>query len=201
MRADATLRPLKRSRTSVILTGEELTEGHSARARSLVVEVEPGSVDFARLTKLQRDARSGLFAAAFSAYVQNLAPRLDEVLRDLPATVARYRDDASQPGLHPRVAGAIELVLRSRLLLELRSVIGALDDQEAIDLAERSWGALHQVAGSQIRHHASADPVPRFFELLCLPSLAEKPTWHRLRAARPSGGQEGGAGGRAVATR
>jgi hypothetical protein len=78
LRPDGTLRPAKPPRGTILSTGEDVPRGHSLRARLLVVEVEPGDVNFGQLSECQRDAASGLYAAAMSAYIAWLAPQFDE---------------------------------------------------------------------------------------------------------------------------
>ena len=107
MRADASLRRQKQPRCTIIITGEDLPETHSIRARALILEIDQGMVDFARLGHLQRVAADGLFAMALAGYLQWLAPKLNRVREEMPSTVARYSDDAAQPGQHPRTPEAI----------------------------------------------------------------------------------------------
>ena len=58
--------------------------GQSLRARLLVVEVTPGDIDTAVLSRIQRDAGDGVLATAMAGYVQWLAPRIDDLRRTLP---------------------------------------------------------------------------------------------------------------------
>ena len=59
MRSDSTLRPVKPPRGLIISTGEDVPHGQSIRARMLVVEIEPETINVAALTCCQQDARFG----------------------------------------------------------------------------------------------------------------------------------------------
>ena len=69
MRPDGSLRPVKPPRGLILSTGEDIPSGWSLRARMLIIEVAAGDVDRDVLTRCQRDAAAGRYAAAMSAYL------------------------------------------------------------------------------------------------------------------------------------
>src|SRR5262249_23148246 len=98
MRADGTLRPVRRPRGTIVSTGEESPRGASLRSRILITEIEQSDIDLTSLTNCQNDAASGLYSASMAAYIQFLAPRYDAVRRSLPSEIARYRSEAIAGG-------------------------------------------------------------------------------------------------------
>src|SRR5262249_23157262 len=80
---DGKLRPERRPRGLVLSTGEEIPNGKSLRARVLLQEVVEGDIQVASLTKCQRDAAEGLYAAAMAGYLRWLAGRYGEVRASL----------------------------------------------------------------------------------------------------------------------
>ena len=107
---------------------------------------------------------------------------------EMPSTVARYGDDAAEPGQHPRTPEAIaHLAFGLEQFLQFAQDAGALDEQEAVDLWDQLWAALHPVANVQCRHLAGASPILRFFQLLASRSLAARRTSPpRMEARLPS---------------
>jgi hypothetical protein len=69
MRADGTLRPDKPPRSLVLSTGEDIPRGHSIKARMLILELEPGALNWKRLTEAQRLAGGGVYAAAMAGFI------------------------------------------------------------------------------------------------------------------------------------
>jgi hypothetical protein len=56
MQADGTLRPVKPPRGLVLSTGEDTPRGQSLRSRLFVLEVDPSTVNWERVTACQLDA-------------------------------------------------------------------------------------------------------------------------------------------------
>lgn len=73
MTATATLRADKPPRGLVLSTGEDVPRGQSARARALILDVGPGTVRWDKMTRCQREAADGEYAAALSGFVRWLA--------------------------------------------------------------------------------------------------------------------------------
>ncbi len=160
---ESSLRPDRPPRGSLLITGEDLHPEHSVVARTLVLELRRGELDYKAVSELQRAARQGVLASAFTGWLLWLAGRLDEVrdrliqhrneLRALyPSTHGRTTDAASR--LH-----SVWKVAREYLAHSLRE-----DELEALE-AEVST-ALAQVAQAQADYQRDADPTERFIPLL-----------------------------------
>jgi len=163
MRADGGLRPDRPPRGSLLVTGEDLPPGHSVRARTLVLELRRGELNYTVVTELQRTAREGVLASAFTGWLLWLAGRLDEVRE----RVIQHRNElrALYPSAHGRTTDAVARlhtvwkVAREYLAHSLRE-----DELEGLE-AEVST-ALAQVAQAQADYLRDADPAERFLPLL-----------------------------------
>jgi hypothetical protein len=102
MRPDATLKPDKPPRASIVSTGEDVPRGQSLRARIAVMELGPGQLDWQALTACQHDASEGLYAAAMAGYVRWLAHRYEAVRSGINEERMALRTTASAGTQHRR---------------------------------------------------------------------------------------------------
>ena len=166
MRPDATLRPERPPRGTILSTGEDIPRGQSLRARLLVLEVEPGAVNWARLSQCQADAADGLYAQALAAFVQWLAPHYSQVRARLHNSVAQERDRLRLAG-HPRTAEiAANLLVGLGVFLNFAQQVGAIDADQRRALRDRCRAGILAAASAQTAHQAANDPVRRFLDLL-----------------------------------
>ena len=167
MRANSTLRPTKFPRGLILSTGEDIPQGHSIRARTLIIEVAEGDIDWDQLTICQRYAAEAIYARAMAGYLQWLASRHDEVRKTLTADIAELRRRAATDGQHKRTPEIVaDLAVGFRSFARFANEIGAITDGEAADLGEHVWKVLLAVGADQNAHHDAVDPVRRFFVLL-----------------------------------
>lgn len=167
MRADGSLRPVKPPRGLILSTGEDVPKGQSIRARTLVLELERGAVDWARLTLCQRDAAAGLYAAALSGFVRWLAPTYARTLAELPARIAERRAALLTEAPHrrtPEIAANLELGLLA--FLSFAEAKGALTRSEAVSRWQSCRAAILGAAEDQAQHQETGDPAGQFLELL-----------------------------------
>ncbi|MCL6644811.1 MAG: DUF927 domain-containing protein, partial [Dehalococcoidia bacterium] len=164
---DARLRPGRPPRCLVLSTGEDIPPGHSLRARTWVVEVEPGDVDLDRLTELQRKAADGVFAAAMAGYLAWLAPQLD-VRRVAARAHTEERRAELAAGRHGRIAAAqaaLEVALGT--FLEFAVAAGAIAAPEGGALMAQAVEALGgEGAAIQVAAQRESDPARRFLALI-----------------------------------
>jgi len=167
MRADASLKPSKPPRGLILSTGEDIPKGQSLRARILVDELGPTEMDWTKLSVCQGDAANGVFAQVLAAFVRWLAPRYDEVRRNLRAEVAKLREKALASASHKRTPDILaNLGFGLRLFFDFAVEVEALTKAEAEDTWQSCWKALGEAATAQAGHQAASDPVRRFLELL-----------------------------------
>lgn len=164
MKSDGTLRPSKPPRGLILSTGEDVPRGQSLRARTLVVEVGPKSVDFTKLTQAQKDAREGLYARCMAGYIKYLAARQP---LDHKSEIVKLRDEIARADSHRRTPDIIANVAYGvRHFLDYAQSVDAITDGEGRVLWERCWSALLELGDAQAAHQAASDPVRRFLDLI-----------------------------------
>lgn len=167
MQADTRLRPMKRPRGLIVSTGEEVPQGQSLRARLLILEHAPNTLDWQGLTTCQQDAASGRYAEALAGFVQWLAPQYEAIQERLRAEVRSLRDEATRSTLHKRTPEIVgNLALGMRYFLDYAVDAGAVTIVEREQLWTYTWDTLGQVAVAQARYQAESEPTRRFLELL-----------------------------------
>jgi hypothetical protein len=167
MTAERGLPPAHPSRCLPLATGEELPKNFSGRARILVVEVAPGSIDLDQLTKLQADAESGRLAEAMSAFLAWIAGQLDAVRRRLKVGSDSFRKVLLSNGWHGRTTQTIaELMVMAEIFGDFLVTAGAIPDAARQALVEELQAALRAVGAAQTRVQRDADPVDQFVSLL-----------------------------------
>ena len=168
MRADATLKPTLHPRGLTVGTGEDLPAGKSLRARLMVVEFAPDTLDWDQITRLQRIAQEGVFAEALAGFIQWLAPGYGTFLgNELLARIAEQRERAVDSRHHRRTPELIaSLHAGLYALLDFATDIDAISPFDADTLNAEGWAALGDAAARQLPHQASADVPTRFLSLL-----------------------------------
>ena len=161
----ATLRPSRPPRGLVLSSGEDLPAGHSIRARVLILETEPNSIDWAQVTRLQAQAQAGQLAASMAGYVRWLAPKMGTMPAVLGERLASLR--GAFQATHKRTTDqAVQLFAGGDHFLRFAQDAGAITAAEAEALQGRFRAALGAVAEAQAEAQAASDPVRRFLEVL-----------------------------------
>lgn len=167
MRSDGTLRAAKPPRGLILSTGEDVPRGHSIRARTIVMEVGPIDVNWSVLSKCQKEAAEGVYAAVFAAYIRWLAPQHEEVKARLASEIQQLRQEATAYSEHRRTPDNVaNLALGLRYFLRFAEEAGAISQEQTDVLWAESWKALLTTAQAQSAHHAANEPARRFLELL-----------------------------------
>ena len=162
---DGTPKPQRRPRAMVASSGEHLPPGQSVQARLFILPVEPDSVDRVRLKACQGE--TDLYPHALSAYLLDIAPHYDDLVRSLPNEVIELRTKAQDSELHSRLPEAIAvLFLGCRMGIEAAKRFGALTSSQAASLEAEAWAVLVEVAKEQGRVVQEENPVNRFFTIL-----------------------------------
>lgn len=167
MRADGSLRPPKPPRGLVLSTGEDIPKGQSLRARIIILEISNGDIAANRLTRCQKDARSGLYTAALAGFVRSLAGRYEQVSQRLRADVEALRQEASGGDAHCRTPEIVaNLAVGLRYWITFAQEAGVVTEAEGEQLWRRGWAALIQAGAKQGDHQGANEPAGRFVELL-----------------------------------
>ena len=167
MRSDATLRPAKPPRGLILSTGEDIPKGQSLRARTFILEMAPGDMDWKKLTVCQRFASQGIFAEAMAGFIHWLAPQYEKVCEERQKLFPDFREMATQSQQHRRTPEIIaDLALGMHYFLCYAQETGAITFDENREFWGRCWSALGQAARAQDSHMTACEPVQRFLELI-----------------------------------
>jgi len=161
--------PAPYNRSMTIATGEDLPKGQSLLGRLLVLELARNDVDNNQLTLCQQSAAAGQFAGVMSAYIQWLAPRMDQLKQDFPKFVQQYRDKAMQDGLatsHPRAPELFaNMVAGAETFIDFLQDAGISSERANVLTADIETG-LKQAFSEQGAYQSEQDEVQRFINLL-----------------------------------
>jgi hypothetical protein len=86
---------------------ERRYQGHSIRARLLIVEAATGDVDLALLNECQRYGDDGLLAASMGAFLLWIAGRHDELQQRLRTRSREIRGQGRGRAIHARLPAAL----------------------------------------------------------------------------------------------
>ncbi len=160
------------NRSMTIATGEDIPPGQSAQARMLILELSPGDVDLKSndrlINKLQKARKQGEFTGLMSAYLQYLAPRMDQLKKDFPSLVEEYREYASRNKIATSHSRAPELYGNLYAALDifsgfLQTIEGLENPNRLMDIADHQ---LMQVFSEQGAYQIEQDETERFLNLL-----------------------------------
>lgn len=158
------------NRSMMLITAEDLPRGQSLLGRLLVVEIGRDDVNNATLSKLQHTANSGALSGLMAAYLQWLAPRMDQQKKDLLTIVEQLRNGAIRDGLassHPRAPEIFaNLVAGLEPFLMFLEEIGAIDGEKSNGLLIEAERNLQQAFREQAAYQSEQDEVERFLQLL-----------------------------------
>jgi len=167
MTTDANLRVSKAPRGVTLATGEDVPDGHSVRARMLLLEMTRDSIASDGLTAAQDVAAAGLLAQAMAGFVAWLAGRHDAVGAEARKLGNEYRDAAASNDGHRRTAEIVaQLTLGWEFFARYAVEVGVVSQDEADKRLQLVRKTLREAATAQIAHHAAAEPATQFLELL-----------------------------------
>ncbi len=158
------------NRSMMLVTAEDLPRGQSLLGRLLVLELSREDVYNPTLSKLQHTANSGALSGLMSAYLQWLAPRMDQHKKDFPTIVEQLRNGAVRDGIassHPRAPEIFaNLVAGLEPFLMFLEEIGAIDGEKSNGLLIEVEQHLQQAFSEQAAYQSEQDEVERFLQLL-----------------------------------
>lgn len=167
-------RPGRHPRALLLSTGEEVPDGHSARARMLIIQVEPGSINATALSDCQCDAISGKYAETTSAFIAWLAGQYGEVTSNLESSREQWRREQSGSS-HRRVDDTShDLQFGFDTFLWFARDLGAITDGQLEELSDTCRKAILEATQAHQLQIEAADPVEYFLELLAALLAAKK---------------------------
>jgi hypothetical protein len=167
MSMDGKIRQGRKPRGVILSTGEEIPRGESIRARVLIVEVEPGSIESEALTKCQKDAASGAYAQAMAGFIKWFAGKYETVQSNIRSEIDTLRAEAAFKAKHKRTPEIVaNLGLGLKYLFQFAAEIGAFEAGEQADLWDMAWEGLCDSANAQAAHQNAEDPVLMYIDFL-----------------------------------
>ncbi|MDG4595870.1 MAG: hypothetical protein P9F75_09300 [Candidatus Contendobacter sp.] len=157
LRADLKQQPERYPRGLVIGTAEQWPIGESINARLFGVNLQKGDVDLAALTASQTAAERGLLARCMADFIQDLAARFDDVVKDAKQDWRNYRAAALQQRLSGRAPEQVAfLLIGAQLALRHFQQAGVtLPDLKPVDV-------LMGLARRHSLHVLESQPADRF---------------------------------------
>lgn len=177
--ADAKQRPDRPPLAQAIVTGEDTPPQHSIKARAIIVTLETGDIDKAKLSEAQRRAREGVYAKALAGFVRWLAQDYLGRVQEWRARAAAYRDQFYREGVHGRSPVAMgQLLATADLVLAYAEEIGVEIPPAVLahlgeegdfgegTVARRMGRILADLVAEQIGQQQQADPARLFVSTL-----------------------------------
>jgi len=158
------------NRSMTLSTAEELPRGPSLLGRLLILELTRSDVDNAVLTQLQEAVDRGSYSGLMASYLQWLAPRIDDLKKNLSVLVKQERNKAIQNGFassHPRAPEIYaNLVVGSITFLTFFKEAGIIDNDQRSALMMAIEKNLRQVFTEQGAYLSEQDETERFLQIL-----------------------------------
>lgn len=140
----------------VMSTGEDTPEGHSVRARMLILEIAPGQIDTEKLSQAQ--AKRPLYIGTTAALIQSLATKP----LDIRPRAKQIRDSLKDVG-HTRTPSMLgHLIAVSEAFIFWAEKAGLITAQEAAKRKGDASSAIMTTGNKQQQFLESADPVDLF---------------------------------------
>ncbi|MGI1691569.1 DUF927 domain-containing protein [Thermoanaerobacter uzonensis] len=165
MRSDLTLRPEFPPNALIISTAEQLPPSSmSLIGRTILVKFEKEKANLEKLTFMQEHAQ--ILPYAMRAYLEWLAPQMDNFANVLPQRLVELRQRAAVEG-HARLPENVaHLMLGIEIFSNFAVVVGALTPQEVNYLKEKSWEVLLNLAKEQALKMQDEKPTKQFITAL-----------------------------------
>jgi len=182
--SNANLRDCKPPRGLILSTGEDIPRGHSIRARLLILEIEKGVIESAKLAECQKAAQAGMYSEAMAGFIRWIAGDFEKIRERMLIRVSQLRNEASRSQAHARTPEIVaNLQAAFENYLEFAEASGSVDSETRAQKAAECWAALLSAVAGQAKHQAVSEPAARYIELLrsCLSSGA-------AHLASPNGG-------------
>lgn len=154
------------AKCNLIVTAEEafLNIGSSAIARSVSVELQPDTVNFAKLTELQNKAVH--LNKVMQMYIQWIIQKYDSIAQDIEQRVSVYRQTFSNAG-HPRLATAFSyLTLGHDMMLDFLRDADQIDDATATKMRDAARAIFLAMCEKQSERVDNDRPTKLFVGLL-----------------------------------
>jgi hypothetical protein len=134
------------------------------------MELNRADVDVKALTQLQKVRDRGRMSGLMAAYLQWLAPKLDQLKKEFPTYVKQFRDSAIRDGIassHPRAPEIYaNLVAGADKFIDFLQDVGAITIEQSNVLSSEIETGLRHAFSEQAAYQIEQDEVERFMQLL-----------------------------------
>jgi hypothetical protein len=166
MNKDRKLAPAHPPRGLILLTGEEVPDGESLRARMATSELRPNAINAVKLAAAQREAAAGTYAMAMAGFIKWLAPQLEAKQAQFQEHVKTHRERARTAD-HKRTADVMaQLMAAWGVWLDFAVEVGAVTEEAAAEIADRVWKTLLDLGSEQSALQEESNPVAKFRDLI-----------------------------------
>jgi hypothetical protein len=173
LRANSDFAPTYYSRAFPSSSGEDVPTGQSLRGRMLIRELSDGDIDLEWLTGAQELAASGVYVKVMSAYIQWLAPRIEELKKsnELHELYTEKRSEYSnllrESGAHAQTPGALaDVYLGFVWFMRFAVDVGVISEERRDELTSILEAALLTIGSYQGSYIRSEEPTTQFIDLI-----------------------------------
>lgn len=144
----------------ILSTGEDTPEGHSVRARMLILELSPGDITPTNLSKAQKARK--LYTATTAGLIQYLANHPNDLRQSVDSLRAKYLTigHTRTPSMLARLVATIQHFL---VWCELNE---AIPESKRLELTRQATAAILASGEKQQQYLEAADPVDVFCGLI-----------------------------------
>ncbi|WP_170319802.1 DNA polymerase [Polyangium spumosum] len=165
LKSDCTARSDRPCRALVLSTGEDLPKGESIQARLIALRMKKEDIDLDELTKLQ--AKAHRLPHAMVAYIQWLAPRMEQLKLEVAKKFREFREEMQQEYGHLRAPAAMaHLLVGAYYFTQFAKDLGVMSAEDAMHYIEEARGALLANYREQVSATEQSNPGRRFLEVL-----------------------------------
>lgn len=160
MNDNSSLQQTMYPRGIILSTGEDTPEGHSCRARMMILELSPGDISTGILTIAQKER--GKYVGATAGLIQNLAG--DPRFKSVTERADELRKKLVKIG-HARTPSTIaKMVAVLEDFFSYGEKIGAITGKEKSILNKESYEAILSAGNKQQSYLEDSDPVEIFMQ-------------------------------------
>lgn len=146
----------------VLSTGEDTPEGQSVRGRMMILELSPGDIEAANLSRAQADRLK--FSQTSTTFIQYLAGNLPTIREDIRREAIKLRNQSLQVG-HARTPGMVgRMIATLDTFLAFARAQGVIGEKKLRQLKRESHVAILKAAAGQDQFLTAADPCESFCE-------------------------------------
>lgn len=140
----------------ILSTGEDTPEGHSVRARMMIIELSPGDIEPAALTTCQK------MRPFYSGVIQGLAQRLAAKPADLTPIIEKVRLDLKGIG-HTRTPSMMaRMIATAEYLTDWWAEEKVISPRERSSLFRQAVDSIKAIGNRQVSYLEDADPADQF---------------------------------------